>query len=682
MRTSHVRRIVALSLTAVLALPLVGCTGSDTPPPDEAADALVEGLKEGSIAGLPLRQDTSGNPDEQLAAIVTPLLEATGAEQPDVRKVKVVQVEDSAAGDDVMPTATLTLEWSWPLGGDAVWSYLTQTDLVYYAPEDAQEDEQGFWQARFAPDVVVPELQPGEKVAVEEVAPKRADILDGTGEPLVTERDIYRIGVDKTRVAPEAWPQAATQLAEAVNASGVAAVDVAAYVTRVVEKTGEKAFVELLTVRTDETRLGTVSEIPGVLVLPGKALLAPTSTFARAILGKAGEATAEIIEKSEGRIKKGDITGISGLQKQYDAQLAGSPGITVTADNPDDPVAPRPLFTKEPVNGTPLQTTFDVGLQNRAEQVLSAVGPASAIVAIRPSTGEVLAAASGPGSQGLNTALLGKYAPGSTFKVVDALAFGRKGTTPDSVVPCTPTITVNGKEFQNVPGYDPGALGDVPFRTAFAHSCNTAMISQHDKVTQEEVVAAATDLGIGVPSGLGAAVFQGNVPTDATPAQHAATLIGQDRIEVSPFTMARVAASVAAGKRVDPVLVRPAEVVADDGDAEAGDDVAAGGTASPSPSPTESAEEEAPASKLTADEAATLRSLMGSVVDLGSAKALQDVPGIVGAKTGTAQFGDASQQHTWMIAIAGDLAVAVFVEVGDRGSSTSGPLMHAFLTGQ
>jgi len=136
--------------------------------------------------------------------------------------------------------------------------------------------------------------------------------------------------------------------------------------------------------------------------------------------------------------------------------------------------------------------------------------------------------------------------------------------------------------------------------------------------------------------------------------------------------MARVAASVAAGKRVDPVLVRPAEPVA-----------APAVEASPAaePSASSSSDEEAPASNLTAEEAATLRSLMAGVVQTGSAKDLRDVPGIVGAKTGTAQFGDGSQQHTWMIAIAGDLAVAVFVEVGERGSTTSGPLMKAFLQG-
>jgi len=84
-------------------------------------------------------------------------------------------------------------------------------------------------------------------------------------------------------------------------------------------------------------------------------------------------------------------------------------------------------------------------------------------------------------------------------------------------------------------------------------------------------------------------------------------------------------------------------------------------------------------SNLTADEAAVLRELMAGVVAGGSATILQDVPGIVGAKTGTAQFGDGSMNHTWMIAIAGDLAVAVFVEEGEFGSTTSGPIMAAFL---
>ena len=89
--------------------------------------------------------------------------------------------------------------------------------------------------------------------------------------------------------------------------------------------------------------------------------------------------------------------------------------------------------------------------------------------------------------------------------------------------------------------------------------------------------------------------------------------------------------------------------------------------------------EEQPASTLTEQEAATLRELMRGVVTDGSASILQDLPGEPGAKTGTAQYGDGSQSHAWMIATQSDLAVAVFVETGEGGAVTAGPLMHAFL---
>ena len=61
---------------------------------------------------------------------------------------------------------------------------------------------------------------------------------------------------------------------------------------------------------------------------------------------------------------------------------------------------------------------------------------------------------------------------------------------------------------------------------------------------------------------------------------------------------------------------------------------------------------------------------------------LADVPGPpVIAKTGTAEFGGRRPlpTHAWMIAAQGDLAVAVFVDVGDSGSGTAGPILEYFL---
>jgi glycosyltransferase involved in cell wall biosynthesis len=91
---------------------------------------------------------------------------------------------------------------------------------------------------------------------------------------------------------------------------------------------------------------------------------------------------------------------------------------------------------------------------------------------------------------------------------------------------------------------------------------------------------------------------------------------------------------------------------------------------------------DAPDAPLTATEAAALQDLMRAVVTDGGGRLLADAPGApVLAKTGTAQAGSGADlhNHAWMIAAQGDLAVAVFVEDGEYGSTTAGPLLEQFL---
>ena len=91
--------------------------------------------------------------------------------------------------------------------------------------------------------------------------------------------------------------------------------------------------------------------------------------------------------------------------------------------------------------------------------------------------------------------------------------------------------------------------------------------------------------------------------------------------------------------------------------------------------PEQETEPATPKEPLTASEAAALKDMMRAVVTEGSATFLAGLPGPpVGAKTGTAEFGtgDPLPTHTWMTATQGDLAVAVFVEVGESGSRPPG----------
>lgn len=555
-------------------------------------------------------------------------------------------------------TATVPLDYSWAVGAGE-WKYTTEARFKRSGDK---------WLAVWNPGTLAPDLAEGEILATSKQVPPRAAILGAGDAPLVTYRPVVNVGIDKARLGSADPAAAATQLAQLVG------VDPAAYVQQVAAA-GPEAFVPAITLREEGRTItdGQITAIPGAQPIPGNLPLAPTRTFARGLLGTVGEASAEQIEKSGGALRAGDTTGMGGLQQRYDAQLRGSDGVEVAAEKagltaeekkglPD--AGRRVLYQAEATAGTPLRTTLEPKLQQLAEDVLGKVGPASAIVALRPSTGAVLAAASGPGSNGYDTALLGQYAPGSIFKIVDSLAMIRNGMTPDSVVECPATLTVDGRTFKNAEGYPASSLGAVTLRDAFAHSCNTAFINARTTVSQAQLEAAATSLGVAVEApALGAAAFLGSVPGEAEGTEHAASMIGQGKVLLSPLAAAVMAGSAATGTPVSPRLVL-----------EPGTGTTGDSTGSPA---------KVPGTRLTAAEGAALADMMRAVVTSGHAGFLASVPGLpVAAKTGTAEFGNENppKTHAWIVAVQGDLAVAVFVEEGGFGAAVSGPLLKEFLT--
>jgi cell division protein FtsI/penicillin-binding protein 2 len=612
------RCLVIPALAASLVL--TSCT-SDKQSPDPAADELADALATGDLSVL---EDESAQPAYDA------IVEGLGDVSPTVETTEVTEGEGAAEA---------TMTWSWELDGQT-WSYDTTATL--------EETETG-WQATWSPRLVEPTLEDGETLATSTIEPSRGDILGARGEALVTERPVVRYGIDKTKVKPRRAVPAARQVARLLD------LDAASY-AKAVRAAGDKAFVEALVLRADDAREvdPAYADIPGAVALQDSMPLAPTREFAAPILGRVGAATAELIEESEGRLEIGDVTGLSGLQARYDEQLTGAPGLRVDAVNEDG--ADRPLFTAKPVDGKPLRTTLDRRLQFRAERVLGddPESPVSALVAVRPSTGEVLAAANGPGNDGLNAATFGQYPPGSTFKIVSALALLRSGLAPESPIDCPPSVVVDGKRFENYDDYPPSMLGRITLREAVAHSCNTAFIGARDRIDEGTLQSAAEALGLGVDFDLGFPAYFGQVPPPESETEAAADLIGQGTILASPLAMASAAASVRAGRTVVPHLLGEYAPAAD------------------------------PSQPLTRKEGAALRTLMRAVVTEGSGGSLADNPGEVGAKTGTAEYGEPGPDgslptHAWMVATTDDLAVAVFVETAAGGSRTAGPLLDAFL---
>jgi cell division protein FtsI/penicillin-binding protein 2 len=619
-------RAVGIAGLSTLLL-LTSCSsGDDVDGPEKVAGQLADALAAKDVGAVPWQ--TTGPTD--LAALLGPL-----ADVPATVAVSGVDEQDDKA--------TATLAWTWELE-DHVWTYDSTASLTKTG--DA-------WQVAWTPAVVEPSLADGENLDVDTLPAERGDILGAGGKRLVTARDVVHYGLDKTMVKTSGVASSARRIADVFD------LDPAPYVKQALAA-GSKAFVEAIVLRrSDALHLDpSYSSIPGAAAVTGTLPLAPTREFAAPILGRVGPATAELIEKSDGALEAGDIVGLSGLQARYDEQLRGTPGLTVQAV--DAKGTERELVSFDPVAGEPLRTTLDERLQLKAERILAGFGEgdapnATAIVALRPSTGDVLAAANGPGAEGLNIATYGQYAPGSTFKIVSSLALLRAGLTADSRVSCPPTVEVDGKSFKNYDDYPSSALGTITLRQAVANSCNTAIIGQHDRLADGDLADAAAALGVGVDHDLGFPAYFGQVPPPGGETEAAADMIGQGKVLASPLAMAVVAASVSAGRTVLPRLI-----------------------------PAVDTQQTPPARPLTKGEAQQLRSLMRAVVTQGSGGFLADLPGAVGAKTGTAEYGEPAGDgslptHTWMIATQGDLAVAVFVETGESGSGTAGPLQEQFL---
>lgn len=644
------QKLSAAAVALVLGTSLVACDDGRGGA-EAAAQNFASALARMDVGSVAFDGKDAAAANEQMQAVFAAL---------EPQKPAVDVGELTLDGDKA--SAPMNFKWAF---GDAEWKYSATLNFKKSGDE---------WLAVWDPGALAPGLAEGEILTKGTQTPPRADILGAGDTPLVTYRPVVNVGIDKPRLG------AADPAASAAKLAALVGVDAGGYAKQV-EAAGPEAFVRAITLREDGRTITDqqIAAIPGARAVPDSVPLAPTRTFARAVLGTVGEASAEEIEASEGVLSAGDVTGKGGLQQRYDEQLRGTDAVVIRAQRADltreeiesagtDPR--RVLFEVEPTPGVPLKTTLDPALQSLAETTLEKVGPASALVALRPSTGAVLAAASGPGSNGYNTAMLGQYAPGSIFKIVDSLALFRNGLTPDSKVQCTPTLTVDGRKFKNAEGYPEGSLGSVTLRDAFAHSCNTAFIAARDSVTQTQLEAAATALGVAVDApALGADAFLGSVPGEAAGTEHAASMIGQGKVLLSPLAAAVMAGSVAKGAPVSPQLVIPSD---------AGASPTAPVSDSPSSPPSAGAVE-----PVTAKEAALLVDMMRAVVTSGHAGFLAEVPGEpVGAKTGTAEFGDDNppKTHAWIVAVQGDLAVAVFVEDGGLGATTSGPLLKQFLT--
>lgn len=380
-----------------------------------------------------------------------------------------------------------------------------------------------------------------------------------------------------------------------------------------------------------------------------------------------------------------DQFGTSQLESTFNAELNG------------DGKGSQSRFTRTGLErdrvGNSVELTLDPNLQAFAYDQLDTNNYDGAIVALRPSTGQVLAMASTPSFDPnqiaspdtadeawgrltsdpkqpmLNHAAQDQLPPGSIFKIITTVAGLRSGYTPDSPLTGDAQIILPGTNvpLTNFGGQACAGGGQVTLTTAFSSSCNTAFVQMALNMGADPLRKAAADFGVGerydlmelgVPNAAGSL---GDIPGAAELGQSA---IGQRDVTMTALQAAVMAGVVAnEGKRMRPYVVN--RVVTSD---------------------LRTVKETKPkqlAEALTPEEADTLTNLM-----FASERATWGYDGNgFASKTGTAEHAEGADPHVWYVAFdpAKDVAVGVVVKNGGHsgywatGGQVSGSLGRAVL---
>ncbi len=277
--------------------------------------------------------------------------------------------------------------------------------------------------------------------------------------------------------------------------------------------------------------------------------------------------------------------GKSGIEAKLEKSLRGKAGIKRIEVNAIGRVI-RELDRKESTPGANIQVTIDSALQNYVQERLK--GESAAAVVIDTQTGDLLAVGSSPAFDpnkfvtGIsvpdykalldnerrplaNKAVQGTYPPGSTFKMVTALAALEAGVvTPEETVLCKGFIEVGGRRFHC---WKRAGHGQMDLHNSIRQSCDVYYYEMAQRAGIEKITAMANRLGLGqhfpIPM---SAVAEGLTPTkdwkrrkkgaDWVIGDSLNSAIGQGFVLASPLQLAVMSARLASGRSVTPRLIK------------------------------------------------------------------------------------------------------------------------------
>ena len=381
-----------------------------------------------------------------------------------------------------------------------------------------------------------------------------------------------------------------------------------------------------------------------------------------------------------------------GVEKLFDASLRGTQGKKIIEVNALGREM-RMLQEAPPVKGKDLTLSIDINLQKEAEKAFGQ--RAGALVAVRPSSGEILGLISKPSfdpnafTKGissdkwliltqdnkhpmLNRAIQSQYPPGSTFKIVTAIAGLEEGViNANTKVDCKGGIHYGSWTFGC---WQKHGHGVVSIHRAIVESCDVFFYEVGRRLGIDKIHAYATALGLGEKTGLALGnEKKGLIPNTKWKLEKKKlpwflgetfnAAIGQGYVAVTPLQLAMMTSAVANGG----ILYKPT-LIKDSAPSIAGE------------------------LKITPDNLEIVKSGLFGVVNepsgTGWTSKSDSIP--ICGKTGTAQVvtmkkgvqysAEKFRDHAWFVAFAPvekpEIALAVLVEHGGHGGGAAAPIAH------
>ncbi len=340
------------------------------------------------------------------------------------------------------------------------------------------------------------------------------------------------------------------------------------------------------------------------------------------------------------------------MRAKYGDVAGGAPDVELSVQRAGGNAPAKTLLTLAKGRPGKLRTTLSAPVQAAAERAVEHYAESS-VVAVKPSTGEVLAVANHRGD-GFNAAFEGRLAPGSTMKIItSAMLIDNGVTTMNGPAPCPSSAVWQSQTFTNLKDMAPD--DNATLANSFMRSCNTAFVKLIDEkpLTDGSLTAEAQErFGLGRNDWkTGIVSFDGSVPASTGP-DRAANAIGQGQVQMSPLNMASVTATAITGTFRQPYLV----------------------------SPKLDGRRPATAKGLPSGTVAQLKAMMRLTATRGTASGVMaGLSGDIGAKTGSAEVDGQTKSNSWFTGYRGDIAAAAMAQEGGHGGVAAGPIVAALL---